>query len=162
MFDKYAGKFRAEQRELEAELEKTGYRVSNLEQCVQNAINLSSKLATVWDLSDYKGKQELQFLLFPDGIYYNRKTEGCRTPKVNEVFSYISSLQRALGQKESGNPNHRLDVPAWVDPLGVEPRSKHMPDKLSTCLFRHWISEVSRSRTNQLNPYITEVFEQWP
>ena len=73
-------------------------------------INLSSKLATVWDLSDYKGKQELQFLLFPDGIYYNRKTEGCRTPKVNEVFSYISSLQRALGQEKSGNTNHRLDV----------------------------------------------------
>ena len=105
MFDKYAGKLQQEQAELEAALGKTGSRVSNLENCVQKAINLSSKLATVWHLSDYKEKQELQFLLFPDGIYYNRKTQGCRIPKINNVFSYISSLQRALGQKESGNSN---------------------------------------------------------
>ena len=26
---------------------------------------------------------------------------------------------------------------AWVEPAGVEPASKHMPDKLSTCLFLH-------------------------
>jgi site-specific DNA recombinase len=132
MFEKYAGKLQEEQQELEVSLGKTGSRVSNLENCVQKAINLSSKLATVWHLSDYKGKQELQFLLFPDGIYYNRKTEGCRTPKINEVFSYISSLQRTLGQKESGNSNTKLDVPAWVENTGIEPVTSCMPCKRST------------------------------
>ena len=42
----------------------------------------------------------------------------------------------------------------FVEPAGVEPASKHMPDKLSTCLFLHWISGSSRSRTNLLLPYL--------
>ena len=43
---------------------------------------------------------------------------------------------------------------ALVEPAGVEPASKHMPDKLSTCLFPYWISGASRNRTNQLSPYL--------
>ena len=121
MFDKYAGKFKAEQRELEAAIAKTGKRVSNLDECMQNAIELSSKLATVWDLSDYKGKQDLQFLLFPDGIYYNRKTGGCRTPKVNEVFSYIANLAQSWTQNKTGNTHFDLNVPGLVVWAGIEP-----------------------------------------
>ena len=45
---------------------------------------------------------------------------------------------------------------ALVEPAGVEPASKHMPDKLSTCLFRYWISGISRNRTNLLFPYLFE------
>ncbi|WP_118952537.1 hypothetical protein [Taibaiella helva] len=118
MFDKYAGKFKAEQRELEAAIAKAGKRVSNLDQCIQNAIELSSKLATVWDLSDYKGKHELQFLLFPDGIYYNRKTEECRTPKVNEVFSYIADLAMVKAKNKTGNIHFDLNVPGRVEAGG--------------------------------------------
>lgn len=65
--------------------------VSNLEKCVQQAIDLSRKLATVWDLSDYKGKQVLQFLLFPDGISYDRKNEQCRTSEVSPVFPVLQA-----------------------------------------------------------------------
>ena len=35
-----------------------------------------------------------------------------------------------------------------VEPAGFEPASKHMPDKLSTCLSRNLISEKSQSRAN--------------
>ncbi len=42
----------------------------------------------------------------------------------------------------------------FVEPAGVEPASKHMPDKLSTCLFLDWISGASRARTNLLAPYL--------
>ena len=41
-----------------------------------------------------------------------------------------------------------------VEPAGVEPASKHMPDKLSTCLFLDWISGAGRARTNLLAPYL--------
>lgn len=123
MFDKYAGRLRAERQELEGRMEKTAERVSNLDLCIQQAIDLATKLARVWDLSDYNGKQQLQFLLFPDGMYYNRKTEGCRTPKVNSVFSYISSLSRALTENRSGNTYRKIGVPALVEAHGIEPRT---------------------------------------
>ncbi len=37
-----------------------------------------------------------------------------------------------------------------VEPAGVEPASKHMPDKLSTCLFLYYFSKNSWNRTNLL------------
>lgn len=45
----------------------------------------------------------------------------------------------------------------FVEPAGVEPASKHMPDKLSTCLSRNWISGIGRNRANQLHPYTALV-----
>ena len=38
---------------------------------------------------------------------------------------------------------------SFVEPPGFEPGSKHMPDKLSTCLFLNWILEACRNGTNQ-------------
>lgn len=49
-----------------------------------------------------------------------------------------------------------------VEPAGVEPASKHMPDKLSTCLFRNWISENSQNRTNLLFSYPALIFVAVP
>ncbi len=39
-----------------------------------------------------------------------------------------------------------------VEPAGVEPASKHMPNMLSTCVFLYWFSGISRKRTNLLIP----------
>ena len=41
----------------------------------------------------------------------------------------------------------------FVEPAGFEPASKHMPDKLSTCLSRNLISGSSQNRANLLLPY---------
>jgi ferredoxin-NADP reductase len=45
----------------------------NLEKTVEHALDFSSKLSTLCDSSDYTSKQKLQFLLFPEGIYYDKK-----------------------------------------------------------------------------------------
>lgn len=42
----------------------------------------------------------------------------------------------------------------FVEPAGVEPASKHMPDKLSTCLFPDLISGRGRTGTYQPLPYL--------
>lgn len=39
-----------------------------------------------------------------------------------------------------------------VELQGVEPWSKHIRHKSSTCLFLHYLSGISRSKTNQLFP----------
>jgi hypothetical protein len=39
-----------------------------------------------------------------------------------------------------------------VELQGVEPWSKHIRRKPSTCLVLHYLSEKSRSKTNQLFP----------
>ena len=100
---------------------KHGKKVSNLAECINTAFLISSKLATAWASSDYNDKQTLQFLVFPEGIAYDRKKDQCRTLRVNSVFSYIEGQQRILEGKRKGNYNEILQFPGSVARTGIEP-----------------------------------------
>jgi site-specific DNA recombinase len=123
MYEKFSAKLKAGKQSMELELTKLKTRVSNLEECIENAIRLCSNLSTVWDLSDYKGKHELQFLMFPEGIYYNRKTEGCRTSIVNPVIAHMSSLASVSNAHEKRDNQNILIVPCSVARSGIEPET---------------------------------------
>ena len=70
-------------------------------------------------------------------MYYNRKSEPCRTPRMNSVFVYPGELAGVLAKEKTGNPilENLIAGRVVVEPLGVEPRSKQVHCKLSTCLF---------------------------
>ncbi len=121
IFDKYVEKYSVEKKEIESQLQKAGKKVSNLDFHIDAAIDLSSKLATVWCSSHYVEKQKLQFLVFPDGVYYNRGKDECRTPKINSVFQYLSSLARVIAENERGNEQNFAAVPSLVARTGIEP-----------------------------------------
>jgi site-specific DNA recombinase len=121
MYDKYSLKFKGEKAILEKRLSQMGQEVSNLGECIDSLLELCANLAPTWDSSDYMRKQELQFLVFPEGIFYNRKNEECRTGRVNEVFAVMASLSKGLEQKETGNNQNNLKVPGWVPQTGIEP-----------------------------------------
>jgi hypothetical protein len=63
---------------------------------------------------DYLKKQQIQFLLFPEGITYSKKNDGCRTTRVNSVFAHIAGLAQVLRHKKSGIPELNLDYAALV------------------------------------------------
>jgi hypothetical protein len=42
-------------------------------------------------------------LVFPDGILYNHKNNGCRTQKVNSIFLVMAQLARVSGHKKTGS-----------------------------------------------------------
>ncbi len=124
MFDKYNAIFVDEKKNIEQELSKCSVGVSNLEEYIDFAIEASSKLATAWDLGDYRQRQELQFLIFPKGVLYNRKNDECRTEEVDEIFGYFASLNSILREKKNGNCNENLQFPPLVVSTGIEPVSK--------------------------------------
>ena len=121
MFDKFKTKFVDEKKEIEKERAKFGNRVSNLDLYIDAAFRATSKLAPEWASADYSDRQELQYLVFPEGIYYNRKKDECRTPKVNQAFRYFAALARVSGEKEKGNCNKILQFPSLVARTGIEP-----------------------------------------
>ncbi len=123
MYDKFYVKFIEERDKIEKERAKIGTEVSNLRLYIEAAFKASSKLATAWASADYNDKQALQFLVFPDGIYYNRKKDECRTPKVNAVFSYFAGVARVLDENNKGNCNGNLQFPSYVASSGIEPES---------------------------------------
>ena len=134
MFDKYLDKFNKEKKEIEKQLAESGIQVSNLEKCIDTTMTYASKLNAMWNAGDYNKKQRLQFLLFPEGMSYNRINDECRTKRVNTVFLYIFQLASILGEKKSGNNGCKTDVAALVESIGVEPTTSCMPCKRSSQL----------------------------
>ena len=106
------------------ELAKCSKGVSNPEMCVDFAINYSMKLSSVWDCAKYSDRQRLQFLIFPEGIPYNRKEDRCRTDNVNGAFEYIAELKRLLQESKGRTLIRKLENAALVVPTGIEPVSK--------------------------------------
>lgn len=112
MFDKFKGKFIAKRSEIYKSLAKNFKKVSNLELLIDNAITMASKLASLWDSSDYADKETLQKLVFAEGLSYCRKTNECPTLRVNSVFHYIADLTGVSEENKSGNITLSSDVPA--------------------------------------------------
>jgi len=52
--------------------------------------------------------------VFPEGIYYCKENNECRTDKVNPLFSQIAQLKELSAQKNSGNINDYYYVAASV------------------------------------------------
>lgn len=123
MFIKYKQKFTTERLQMEQEMARSTNRVSNLDKCIETAIHFSAKLPSMWTMGGYETKQKLQYLLFPEGIVYNKKNDCCRTLRVNTVFSYIAGLSSLSGKKITGNNSVDEDVSRLVARSGIEPET---------------------------------------
>ena len=95
--------------------------MSNLEECIEQVVSLFSDLTSICISSSYIEKQKIQFLLFPEGIRYNRENDGCRTFKLNTMFAQIALQKQVLEHKKSGIPQINMDYSALVPGAGVEP-----------------------------------------
>jgi hypothetical protein len=126
LYNKFAEKYKAEKAEIEDKVLQSSRGVSNLDKCVNFAVEYASKIASRWHSSSYSVKQQLQFLLFPEGIAYDRKIDGCRTSRINSVFLYLAYLQQIMTNKKRGIPELGLDYASFADLVagaGLEPMS---------------------------------------
>lgn len=121
MFAKYQSKFKEEAKEISQKLEKSSIQVSNLEECVDTVLSYTVHLNEMWQSGEYRERQKLQYLLFPSGIYYNKKTNECRTPQLRSPFLWIVQQSQAMGGEKVGIPELNLTYSNLVVPKGVEP-----------------------------------------
>lgn len=121
IFIKFGEKYQDEKKQVEVNLEKLTSEGSNLEKRINNTVANSIKLASVWASADYNKKQKLQYLIFPEGIHYNRKIDGCRTFSLDPMFAQIALLKQDFTNKKSGIPQLNMDYSALVPGAGVEP-----------------------------------------
>lgn len=105
MFEKFMAKLNTERKEIEGQMPKGQNQVSNLQNCISKAITLSSKLNTAWHSADFTYKQKLQYLVFPEGMYYDKKTNECRTPRVNTVFEAMAEIAGISEGAKMENPD---------------------------------------------------------
>jgi site-specific DNA recombinase len=134
LFLEFEASYEKEKKEIQKELDKASKGVSNPEECVDLAIQYALNLPSLWRLAEYREKQRLQFMVFPEGIFYNRKSDECRTEKVTGVFAYMADLERGLRECKSRNVDDLSNVAALVENTGVEPVTSCMPCKRSSQL----------------------------
>lgn len=121
MFIRFKEKFVAERDEIVRNLSNHSTGVSNLEKSIKAALNYALKLAPAWDLGDYADKQRIQNLIFPDGVYYNRENDQCRTSRINSIFDCMARLAGVLQNKKTGNSTLESLVAGLVVWAGIEP-----------------------------------------
>ncbi|MGF2414009.1 recombinase family protein [Ferruginibacter sp.] len=113
-YQKFFSRFAEEKSQILKNLEQVGSNSSNHPTSLSKAVELSLKLPSLWASSDVNQKENLQKLIFPDGVTYNRKTGAFRTDKVNEVFRYIAELNSVSALNEKGQTGNETDLSSSV------------------------------------------------
>lgn len=121
LFEKFNQKLKAEKREIENQLEKSPFKKSNLSQFIDQSLKIVSNLHDMWVLGDYNSRQGLQYLVFPEGIYYNKKNDECRTERLNYIFDLIRNISEDYNKKERGQLNELIQLSPLVVRRGIEP-----------------------------------------
>jgi site-specific DNA recombinase len=101
LYQKFAHKFSREKAELLEHLQPTIINTSNLERYIELATKRVTEPASMWASSNYAEKQRLQFSIFPEGIYYNKKTHQPRTEKMNSIFAFVADLTGVSQKQET-------------------------------------------------------------
>lgn len=121
LYVKFRSKFIAEKEEIQKNIQKDGLKKSNLDVFIEKALHIASNLSDLWDSSTFEGRQKLQFLLFPEGIYYDKKNDQCRTDRVNSIFYTIATITSSYEGNKKGEDKPKFILPPSVVRRGIEP-----------------------------------------
>jgi site-specific DNA recombinase len=86
-FDKFNTRYQAERMNIGEKLAGSSQTISSLTAYLQEAMTIATKVGSVWTFSDVRSKENLQKLIFPKGIFYDRKNVTFRTEEVNYIFT---------------------------------------------------------------------------
>ena len=147
MFDKYSVKYIAEKKAIEKHLASCGNQVSNLEKSLDVVLSYSGKLNIMWDFADYSQKQQLQNLIFPDGMYYSKKKDTCRTGRINAAFLCMSQLAGIIKGNKKGENSFEINFPVLVVRAGVEPATHGFSVHCSTnrAIIFYFLKRIKRN-----------------
>jgi site-specific DNA recombinase len=107
--------------QLGKEIESTSFSGSNLENAENKCLTIAQILCQSWVTAEYETKQQLQKLVFPEGILYNKQKGAVRTPRVNSLFEAIPLLAGgSTGNKKADSSKNRLQSNK-VPKTGFEP-----------------------------------------
>ena len=133
-FEKYSAKYIADKRLLEQENEQSLVTSSNLDKAVNKGLEIAENISEIWRSSEYSSKQKLQYLLFPDGIMYNKGNDTVRTPKINSLFASILLLAGNSGENKRGIPKKEYLFGSNVGETGFEPATPWSQTRCATGL----------------------------
>ena len=121
IYTKFSKKFKVEISAFEKEIQNPEISSSNLQKAIEKALIMSSKLHETWTSGDLVQKRQLQNLVFPSGIGYDKQNDKVQTKRVNSIFSAIPLLTKDLDKIKSGEPVDFNRFSARVTLTGFKP-----------------------------------------
>jgi len=73
MYEEFVPQYKEQIKGIGKELEKISQDSSNLEKHLQTTLQGAANLVSTWKILDYTERQRLQYLIFPKGMFYDRK-----------------------------------------------------------------------------------------
>ena len=113
LYKKYSAKYNIEKNEINTELQKLGYKLSNLNKYIDFSVTIAGNLNKIWASGNYQLKQKIQYLMFTDGILYDKKDGDYVTQKANTVFSWMLSLTKVLEKIKADKQVLKPIYPLW-------------------------------------------------
>jgi site-specific DNA recombinase len=78
-------------------------------------------ISQTWITANYKDKQKLQQLVFPEGIYFNKEIGRVRISKINSLFAAIPIIARDTEENKNGDSLTNRHQSSQVPRTGIEP-----------------------------------------
>ncbi len=106
---------------VEAELEKVKEKLSNLDKSVDATLQIACKIRDLWQSADFHVRQKLQWLVFPNGVYYVKGNDSYRTDNENSVFATFRKLSTTYKDTCTKKEPLLSDSYGLVAETGLEP-----------------------------------------
>ena len=115
-------------KNLDKEIDDLSVQVLKLEENSSNHVSevnrvilTACKLKTLWKNGSYKNRQNLQKLVFPDGLIWDKETDKPRTIRENEAFKFMRSLSSTYEKWSKEKTGKSFDFSGLVAEAGLEP-----------------------------------------
>ena len=133
-YEKFRKRLFEEKKEIEHSLTNMAESSSNLKSYFSTAMEVALELATAWTLNKVAAKENLQKLVFPEGILYDHKNGAFQTIKVNEVFERIAVVNCIPEDDKNKQGSISAALSCLVGMTGFEPAASSSRTKRATGL----------------------------
>lgn len=124
LYEKYSSKYKEHLKQINTNRSERQFDSSNLAKAIKKSFDIAGNPIQAWLSADYDDKQRLHFLIFLDGIVYNKEKREVRTSRVNSLCMPMSSAARVSGEKKKSCSSKNSLHSHLVVPTGIEPVSK--------------------------------------
>lgn len=118
IFNKYSKKYQSEIDEIKSEIDFPEFNSSNLQKAIDTALKISTNLNELWASGNLDQKQQLQNLVFPSGLGYDKQSDRVQTDRINQFLFTTSSISSNLSEIKNGDSIKKDQISALVTPEG--------------------------------------------
>ena len=137
VYEKYMPKYRQEKSQILIEIQKLSKKSSNLDKFIDKFLEMLPDLANLWDSGTLKAREKLQHLVFPEGIFYDRKSDEVRTVRVNTLFELTRRISDIYEAMKKGHFHDFDEMSLNAEEEGFEPPVPRGTTVFKTAAFDH-------------------------